>query len=336
MTSRARVGLIYLTVIVMTLLLRVSSALDVYGALGVENSDAFFTCVVQLLIFGVLPLFLYSVAVARDGRDICATFRDFGFRKIDGIDLLLTLGVTICTVVVANGVSYAWQAGLQSIGYTHVSSPTDYANIGVFFREVVLVALLPAVFEEITHRGLIYAGYARLGPRFVLVSALLFSLMHQNIVQTGYTFLDGVVIAMMMYYTGSILPGMILHFCNNFYSVFSGYIAQNGGIFNFVNIAENWLSTTRGGTAVSIIVFLLCACILALLILIMRRRAVKRGLASRIPFGTFFARYAEYGRGTDVVSCASQKPLYKDAPFLIIVMIGVACAVFTLIWGILR
>ena len=42
MTKRLNVGITYFIVVLLTLLLRVASALDIYSALGVEDADALF------------------------------------------------------------------------------------------------------------------------------------------------------------------------------------------------------------------------------------------------------------------------------------------------------
>ena len=55
MKARYAGGVTYLLVIVCLLLMRISSSLGVYAALGADP-DAMFTCVVQILCFGALPL----------------------------------------------------------------------------------------------------------------------------------------------------------------------------------------------------------------------------------------------------------------------------------------
>ncbi len=218
------------------------------------------------------------------------------------------------------GISYVWQTVLGLIGYTRVSSPTDYSDIGVLFRELALVALLPATFEEIAHRGLVYAGYRECGWKFVLISALFFSLMHQNIVQTGYTFFAGLTMALAMYYTGSIFLGMFMHFLNNAVSVVSGYIAQNGGVFSFITVIENWLSGTVVGVIVGMLLVAVCLAVMTLLFIRMRKDAAKRGLVPAEPFA----------------KVEGAKPLYKDIPFILTVVIGVGATLFSLVWGIMR
>ena len=201
--------------VICTLLLRIASSLDIYSVLGIADSDAFFSCVVQIAIFAFLSVFLYSLGAKGRGENAKDIISDFGFKKISAKNWLLIIGICVCAIVVSSGISYVWQTVLRMIGFTHVSSRTEYSSIGVLFKELFLVAVLPGVCEEVAHRGLIRAGYAECKWKFVIVSALLFSLMHQNIVQTGYTFFFGATLALITYYTGSIWGGILIHFVNN-------------------------------------------------------------------------------------------------------------------------
>lgn len=319
MTKRNSVGFIYFAIVIASLMLRIASSLDIYSALGVSDTDAFYSCVVQILIFGVMTFALYFLTVGR--REGLQTFSvDFGVKSVSGRNCLRVLVLAICMIVVSMGISYVWQTVLGFIGYTRVPSSTDYSSIGVLIRELALVALLPATFEEISHRGLIYAGYRECGWKFVLISAIYFSLMHQNITQTGYTFFAGAAMALAMYYTGSIFPGMFMHFLNNAVSVISGYTSQNGGIFAFMNIVENWLTGTPVGLVVGVLLVIVCLAVMVLMYIRMRNDAVKNQIIGGEPFEI----------SSDV------KPLRKDIPFILIVTLGVGATLFSLVWGLLR
>lgn len=68
MTKRLNVGITYFIVVLLTLLLRVASALDIYSALGVEDADALFTCIVQIAIFGFVSVSGYFCPRTREER----------------------------------------------------------------------------------------------------------------------------------------------------------------------------------------------------------------------------------------------------------------------------
>lgn len=71
--------------------------------------------------------------------------------------------------------------------------------------------------EELTFRGVIYQGYRQQGNRWkaLLLSSLLFGLMHMNLNQACYAFVMGVALALLVEATGSMLPAFIAHFCVN-------------------------------------------------------------------------------------------------------------------------
>ena len=442
MTSkRLKVSIIYFVVVLLTLLMRVASALDIYSALGIEDEEAFWSCMIQIVIFGIVPACLYLVFVAgkpdkllsyfpmrklkkrkgdfeepekaeefsfasteyqretvldvvdedvvadnslsgdvaadsslsedvqqnksnevaevaevaegdetstnslsgdvqqnksnevaevAEGADrekkgekaivaFKALFGDFGFKKVSGRDALRTLVLAICMIVLGSAVSMLWQMILSLTGYTRSSSHTHYSDILVLLEEFVLVAILPGFFEEFTHRGLLSAGYKECGWKFVVLSALFFSLMHQNITQTGYTFTDGLMMALVMYYTGSIWPSMFMHFLNNAWSVFMGYVADTGGVFEFLAVAENWLYSTVGGFIVIVFAVLVCSALVVLMFWRMRNEAVKKARIDDRPFKDTLAY-----------------PLVKDFMFWLIVAVGVAATTFSFVWGIIR
>jgi membrane protease YdiL (CAAX protease family) len=83
-------------------------------------------------------------------------------------------------------------------------------------------AIAPAFAEEFLFRGVYYTNLRPYGrTQAVLISALLFALMHQNPAQILYTFMAGVVMAMMYELTGSIWCGILFHLLNNEIAVIS-------------------------------------------------------------------------------------------------------------------
>lgn len=321
MTRRAQVGWRYFAVVICTLLLRVASALDVYSALNISDSDAFFSCVVQIVIFGFISIFGYFLGAKLNKDNAREAVSAFGVKKISFVGWLLIVPMCVCAIVVSTGISFVWQMALKMVGFTHIPSSTDYSSVGILFKELALVALLPGIFEEVAHRGLIYAGYKQCGWKYVLISGVFFSLMHQNIVQTGYTFFFGVTLALITYYTGSIWGGILIHFANNAWAVFQGYVSQNGGVFNFINVISDWLYGSALGMLVALLAVIACAALLVVCMYALRKQAVKKEIISPTPFE----------RAVD-----GTLPLYKDIPFILTVIVGVCATTFSFVWGMAR
>lgn len=88
----------------------------------------------------------------------------------------------------------------------------------------ISTAIIPAFVEELLFRGLILSQikpYSTLGA--ILISAILFGLMHQTTFQFFYTTVLGVILAVVRIKTGSIWPCILVHFFNNFISVMQSY-----------------------------------------------------------------------------------------------------------------
>lgn len=81
---------------------------------------------------------------------------------------------------------------------------------------ILVIGVLPAVFEELFFRGILLQGLRSFGTvGAILLCGGLFSLYHQNPAQTVYQFLCGCAFALVAVRSGSILPTVLAHFINN-------------------------------------------------------------------------------------------------------------------------
>ena len=84
----------------------------------------------------------------------------------------------------------------------------------------ITTALIPGVCEEFLFRGAVYTAMRPFGRTTAIVgSAVLFGLMHANAGQFFYAFAAGVIFALIREKTGSLWCGMLIHICNNAFSV---------------------------------------------------------------------------------------------------------------------
>jgi len=80
----------------------------------------------------------------------------------------------------------------------------------------LVIGITPAICEELFFRGLVFSGLRRLGVwPAVLGSALLFALAHASIYRLMPTFILGVVLGVLRWRSGSVVPGMVMHAINN-------------------------------------------------------------------------------------------------------------------------
>ena len=94
--------------------------------------------------------------------------------------------------------------------------------------QFIVVCLVPGFCEEFLFRGAILTNCLPFGrSTAILISSLLFSLMHQNAQQFFYTFVAGIVLGVLYEMSGSIWPGVILHTVNNFISTAQGILPSD-------------------------------------------------------------------------------------------------------------
>lgn len=121
---------------------------------------------------------------------------------------------------------------LELIGFNlQEGTSINPTNFGSFTLAVFVLALLPAIAEELIFRGIIFNG---LRTKFnetgaILISAIMFSLMHSSFQQFVYPFILGSIMAWLVIRTGSIFSSMLVHFINNFLVVMFAYIQNVTG-----------------------------------------------------------------------------------------------------------
>ena len=140
-------------------------------------------------------------------------------RKASVFLTMFMLGIVIFSTMAVNFVSIFVQSAL-GVSFTSGLENIEINGFGETSMAVIAMAVVPAIVEEISIRGIVLQPLRRYGDGFAIVtSALVFSLMHGNMVQIPYTFLAGLYFGYVAVATGSIWPSIVLHFLNNLYSV---------------------------------------------------------------------------------------------------------------------
>ncbi len=210
-----------------------------YG--GSLAGDALFTLPVQLVFFLAIPFLVYKFYGRRSVREVLDYGSWHGFKPY----FLLAVPLGFCVWVLTIGVSSLWQNLLELTGYNSVSAvpqmPEKF-NFGYFVADVLLTAALPAVCEEFIMRG----GFLTTAQKTfrtvgcVVLCGVAFGLFHQNVKQVFYTSLFGALAAFMTIKFKSVFPAVIMHFTNNFSSVFFDYadsydFAVGGRFFDIID-----------------------------------------------------------------------------------------------------
>lgn len=107
---------------------------------------------------------------------------------------------------------------LELIGYTRAESTLPTVTGWYLIPAILVIALLPAFFEETIFRGILSGTMRRCGwgtAATVFITGALFSLFHGNPEQTIYQFACGVCYSLLAVRSGSPFPTMLAHFVNN-------------------------------------------------------------------------------------------------------------------------
>jgi len=115
------------------------------------------------------------------------------------------------------------------------------------------VAVIPAILEETVYRGVFFNEFRKMNPRKgVVLSGLLFGLMHMNFNQFIYAFVMGMIFALLVEVTDSIISSMIVHFTINGSSVILMYLLPKiQNLTNGVAKDNELVSQTFNATQIS-------------------------------------------------------------------------------------
>lgn len=200
----------FMVVFVMFAYLYLGSVLEMkYGFGGIIG--------IQMIIF-VLPL-LYVLYTKR------SILQTYSFRKTKLMNFVAALfmgcGTMLIGIILTSFVSmlFPTEAEMFSSGLMNeLMSDNELLTFAV-------VALTPAVCEEMLFRGFLFSAFR--GKHKIVVSVLLtaviFGVYHMSIVRFFTTALLGAALAVIVYYSDSIFPAMMMHAINNGIAVLQMY-----------------------------------------------------------------------------------------------------------------
>ena len=184
--------------------------------------------------------------------------KDLGFRQLTPPWWLILIGVAIMFVSIPFTTTLTtWNEGMslggafskledliENLEETAKATTEKMLNvntIGGLLLNLVIIALIPAIGEEMTFRGVLQQSLTRkMNPHIaIILSAAIFSFFHFQF----YGFLPrmflGVLLGYMFYITGSLWTSILMHFVNNGSAVALYYLGNKG----IIEDAEHWGET---------------------------------------------------------------------------------------------
>ncbi len=190
----------------------------ILGALGMTHMSAAFingfNCVVSLAVN-----LLAFEAYRRRQR-----IRVSSFCSLDNVTFGDVLDGAIVVMGLNGFVSMVLGIVLALFGEWFGANPTtpDFSLVGDFWADLwmlVSVVVVAPFTEEYIFRGLLQTGFRRYGRAFAIVApAIMFGLLHGNVIQAIPAFVIGVVLGYYTEKTGSIATAVCIHMLNNLIS----------------------------------------------------------------------------------------------------------------------
>jgi len=181
-----------------------------YGSLALETRGFMVTLLVMQFGFFLAPLLIITSWLRLDARE---TFALRAPRVVPFVAAAV-LGATAWTF--ASGVILRLAPPPEALvrALERLLRLTDTgAPLWVVW---LVVAITPAVCEEALFRGFIMRGLASMGAApAILISALLFGIAHASIYRLLPTFFLGIVLGLVVWRTGSLFAGIVMHAINN-------------------------------------------------------------------------------------------------------------------------
>lgn len=205
----------FVVALTLLLVLYAGSILQVrFGLAGVLGT--------QMIIL-LVPLFM----VVYTKRDIRQTY---GFRGTGAVGylgaVLLIAGLFLVNIVISTGLMKLLPDSVENV-------ETTFSGIlgGNALTALIVIAVAPAVCEELLFRGVILhslkAKY-RVSTA-IIITAALFGVFHMSLVKFIPTGLLGLALCIVVWWTDSIYPAMLMHFINNAVSVAVMYYPEQVG-----------------------------------------------------------------------------------------------------------
>lgn len=244
-----RVFLFLIIVMISSLIGIALSAVFLFaGDLGMKIGQG----ISSIMMFVVPPIVYYSIT--RKEHQMGA----LGFRKLTPPWWLILIGVAIMFVSIPFTTTLTtWNEGmnlggafskledliknLEETAKVATEKMLNVNTIGGLLLNLVIIALIPAIGEEMTFRGVLQQSLTRkMNPHIaIILSAAIFSFFHFQF----YGFLPrmflGVLLGYMFYITGSLWTSILMHFVNNGSAVVLYYLDNKG----LIEDAEHWGET---------------------------------------------------------------------------------------------
>ncbi|BCZ45394.1 protease [Clostridium gelidum] len=202
----------------------------------VEEPSFLGTISIIAVVIAFIPVLIYRRKKFVE-YDLKVENRKFTLKTVT-IGFIILLSVNNMLGLFANGL----ELGLNAIGLSAISALEDLDVLNQpTISMIIYTCIIAPIFEEFLYRGAVLRGLEKYGRWFaILVSAILFGLMHGNFYQIFMATAVGIILGYLAT-EYSIKLTIILHICNNTFveilSQITSHLSENVGNIIYGSIA---------------------------------------------------------------------------------------------------
>lgn len=164
--------------------------------------------------FAVISILIVTFAVIK--KTNCG-FSAIKIKKFNCKYIVLAISLSCGMFFGLGFVNNLFISMLEKLGATVGDTVIPLDSVGDLVLFIFLLAILPAIFEEIFFRGVMVSALKNTGLIFaVLAVACCFALYHCSCAQLLYQAIYGAGLTLLLLSSGSLIPCMVAHFLNNF------------------------------------------------------------------------------------------------------------------------
>lgn len=213
--------------------------------------------------------------------------------SISARTFLKYVAITFTLLWIGNILGLISTTAISAVISSPIANPVqELINSADFWLNLLLISLIGPIFEEVIFRKLLIDRTIRYGARVsIIISALLFGLIHGNLNQFFYAFLMGGFFAYVYIKTGKIIYTILLHISVNLIgSVVSLFVIESASA-----IAQNTFTPLDMSIVLIYMIFILIMFFIGILSLLTLKKAKFNGSKTQIslkqPLKTVFLNY---------------------------------------------
>lgn len=158
-------------------------------------------------------------------------------KKMNFVSILTIILISFACLFLISPIINVYDSFLTSVGVKEQTLPISLDSPSKLIYLIFSLGILAPITEEFVFRGIIFNGLKEKGLKSaVLISSLLFMLMHLSLHQTIYQFLLGIVLALVYYYTQNIFASILVHFINNTFVLLINYFSPSFFDYRFLTL----------------------------------------------------------------------------------------------------